>query len=380
MITKIINAKLVDGGIEEKNLYIKDGKIMAITADELSYDELFDAEGAYLSAGWIDIHTHGGGGYDFMDGGAEPIIEGARMHMKHGTTSIFPTTLSASKGALHQAVADIKESMSFPTIRGAHLEGPYFDTKSCGAQNTDYIRNFDWEEIDDLLASGIVKRWDYAPELPESDKATEKLLDAGVLCAIGHSSATYEELLPAFEKGCRFVTHLYSATSTIVRIGGYRHLGIVEAAFLLDDMKVEVIADGCHLPPDLLRMIYKIKGAENICLVTDSMRAAGMPDGEYILGNMMEGVPCIHEGGVAKLMDRSAFAGSTATADRLVRTMYKSVGVPLEKAIEMITKTPAGVMGLTTKGSLKEGLDADLTLFDDDINVKAVFVGGEKLV
>lgn len=381
MITKIINAKIVEGGITEGlSVYLKDGKIMAVTADELEYDSLYDADGAYLSAGWIDIHTHGGGGYDFMDGGAEPIIEGAKMHLAHGTTSIFPTTLSASKEALKQAVADIKEAMSFPTIRGAHMEGPYFDTKSCGAQNTDYIRNFDWDEIDSLLESGIIKRWDYAPELHESDRAIEKLMKAGVVCAIGHSSATYEELLPAFEKGCKFVTHLYSATSTIVRIGGYRHLGIIESAFLLDEMKVELIADGCHLPPELLAMIYKIKGPENICLVTDSMRAAGMPDGEYILGSLKEGMPCVHEGGVAKLMDRSAFAGSTATADRLVRTMYKSVKIPLENAVQMLTKTPAEVMGLASKGSVKEGFDADLTIFDDDINVKAVYVNGEKMI
>ncbi len=381
MITKIINAILITDTIQkEKSIYIKNEKILAITNEELTYDHLYDAKGNYISAGWIDIHSHGGGGYDFMDGGSEPIIEGAKMHLKHGTTSIYPTTLSASKDALKNAVNDIKEAMTFQTIRGAHLEGPYFDTKSCGAQNTDYIREFDKDEINSLLKSGIIKRWDYAPELKNSEEFTEILKDNGVVCSMGHSNATYEELQPSYNKGCRLITHLYSATSTVVRIEGYRHLGIIESAFLLKDMDVEVIADGSHLPPELLRMIYQIKGTDHICLVTDSMRAAGMPDGEYILGSKTEGVPCIREDKVAKLMDRTAFAGSVATADMLVRTMYKKVGVSLPETIKMITKTPAKVMGLTEKGSLKEGYDADLVIFDDEINVKQVFVNGiEKL-
>ncbi len=381
MILKISNVKIVEDEIQTGLfVYVENGKILEVTDKSLPFDREFDAKGSYLSAGWIDIHTHGGGGFDFMDGGAEPITEGAKMHLSHGTTSIYPTTLSASKEALLQSVDDIKKAMEFPTIRGVHLEGPYFDTKSCGAQNTDYIRGFDMDEIEEILESGIVKRWDYAPELKDSTEVTKKLKDHGVVCSIGHSSATYEELLPAFEEGCNHVTHLYSATSTIVRIGGYRHLGIVESAFLLDNMTVEVIADGCHLPPNLLKMIYKIKGADKICLVTDSMRAAGMPDGEYILGNKKEGVPCIHEDGVAKLMDRSAFAGSTATADRLVKTMYHLAEIPLTDTIKMITKTPARIMNLKSKGSIQKGYDADIVIFDEDINVKAVFVNGEKLV
>ncbi len=378
MITRIHGARIVDGGIKEGLfVYLLGGRIWRVTAEELPYDRAIDAKGNYLCAGWIDIHCHGGGGADFMDGGVEPIIRGAKLHMRHGTTSIYPTTLSASRESLARAVSDIREAMSYPTVRGAHLEGPYLDPNSCGAQNAVHIRGFDSAEIDRLLESGVVKRWDYAPELSGSERMTERLRLAGVLPSMGHSGATYEELLPSYVAGCRHVTHLYSATSTVVRKNGYRHLGMVESAFLLEDMTVEVIADGCHLPPELLRMIYRIKGADRICLVTDAMRAAGMPDGEYLLGNTADGVPCISEGGVAKLPDRSAFAGSTATADRLVRTMYKQVGVPLSDAVKMLTATPAALMGLDGKGRVLEGYDADLVIFDGEIEVHGVIVGGE---
>lgn len=377
MITKIINGIPVDREVKfGQSVYMKDGTILAVTKQELPYDRLFDAGGCFISSGWIDLHTHGGGGADFMDGGADCMIQGAKMHLCHGTTSLYPTTLSASKKALEAAVFDIKEAMKFPTIRGVHLEGPYFDPKSCGAQNTKYIRGFDQNEIENLLSSGVVKRWDFAPELPGSQEFAALLKERDVVSAIGHSGAFYEDILPVYQKDCRLVTHLYSATSTVVRVNGYRHLGVIESAYLLDDMTVEVIADGRHLPHELLKMIYKIKGPDHICLVTDSMRAAGMPDGKYLLGSKQEGVMCIHEDGVAKLPDRSAFAGSTATADRLVRTMYQGAGVLLPQAVQMMTETPARVMGLETKGRLQPGFDADLVIFDQQIHVKAVFVEG----
>lgn len=359
-----------------QSVYCEDGKILAVTDRELPCDRVYDGGGAYLSPGWIDLHCHGGGSYDFMDGGAEAIREGAKTHLCHGTTSLYPTTLSASRQTLRRAVEDIREAMDFPTVRGAHLEGPYFDPASCGAQNPAYIRGFDREEMEELLSYGVVKRWDFAPELAGSEEAAAFLAGRGVVPAMGHSSATYEELLPAYRQGCRLVTHLYSATSTVVRVEGYRRLGIVESAFLLEDMTAEMIADGHHLPPELLRMIVQVMGAGRLCLVTDAMRAAGMPEGPTVLGSMQEGVPCISEGGVAKLPDRSAFAGSVATADQLVATAYHKAHLPLPRVIEMITKTPARVMGLSHKGQLCPGFDADLVLFNEEIRVQAVFVGG----
>ena len=380
MILKIKNGKVVDGTITEANVYVQDGKILAVTPEELSFDEEFDAAGRYISAGFVDIHSHGGGSYDFMDGDVECIVQGAKMHLTHGTTSLYPTTVCASKAGLKKAVNCIKDAMWFPNVRGAHLEGSYFSVEQCGAQNTDYIRDIDFEEAEDLIATGVVKRWDFAPERAHSPEFTDLLVKNGVVPAIAHSNAILEDVEKVFEKGCKLVTHLYSATSTITRVLGYRRLGVVESTFLLDDMNAEIIADGSHLPPRLIEMILKIKGVEKICLVTDSMRAAGMPDGEYIIGSKDEGLPCIKEQGVAKLLDRSAFAGSVATTDILVRTIYKKVGYPLVDAIRMMTENPARIMGLTQKGHVQEGFDADLVIFDDDITVGDVMIEGSWMV
>lgn len=378
MVTKIINGILVEHGLKEgQSVYVKDGKIHAITDRDLPFDEIYDAKGNYVSAGFVDIHTHGGGGADVMDEEQDSVVIAAKMHLTHGTTSIFPTTVCSSVEESKIALENIKEAMVFPTVRGAHMEGSFFDIQFCGAQNPDYIREIDTEETEEYLKTGIVKRIDFAPELQGSAEFAKYLKDKGVISAIAHSGAMYEDVLPVYEQGCKLVTHLYSATSTVVRIGGYRHLGVIESAFLLDDMMVEVIADGCHLPIELLQMIYKIKSVDKICLVTDSMRAAGLPEGEYLIGSLKAGTRCIVEDGVAKLPDRSAFAGSVATTDRLVRTMYKGAGVPLPETIQMMTENPAKVMNLTTKGRLLEGYDADLAVFDDDIQVKAVFVDGK---
>jgi N-acetylglucosamine-6-phosphate deacetylase len=212
----------------------------------------------------------------------------------------------------------------------------------------------------------------------EGSKAfAETLRSHGILPAIAHSDAIYEEALVAFDWGFSHVTHLYSCTSTVTRRNCFRYAGIIEAAYLIDDMTVEIIADGVHLPESLLRLIYKIKGPEKIALITDSMRAAGMPDGKSIIGSLTNGLEVIVEDGVAKLPDRTAFAGSVATADRLVRTMHRLAGTPLLETIRMITATPARIMGIDkTKGSLTKGKDADVVIFDDDIHVLMTMVNG----
>lgn len=381
MIVKIINGVPVDREIKkDSSVFVENGKILAVTAEDLPFDQIYDAEGCYISSGFVDIHTHGGGGADFMDGSAESVVTAAKMHLLHGTTSIFPTTLCSSVEGSEKALENIKEAMIFPTIRGAHMEGSFFDRKNCGAQNPDYIREIDLTETERYLKTGIVRRIDFAPELKGSAEFAEFLTERGIVSAIAHSGALYEDIVPVFEQGCKLVTHLYSATSTVVRIGGYRHLGVIESAFLLKNMMVEVIADGCHLPVELLQMIYQIKGADRICLVTDSMRAAGMPDGEYIIGSLSEGVPCISENGVAKLPDHSAFAGSVATTDRLVRTMYRDAGIPLQDVVRMMTENPAQTMKLSGKGRLLKDYDADLVLFDENVRIKAVFLDGKPVV
>ena len=204
-----------------------------------------------------------------------------------------------------------------------------------------------------------------------------KLNQRGILAAIGHTDATSEDVAEALENGYTHLTHLYSGMSGVMRRNAYRYAGVVESAFLFDQLTVEIIADGIHLPPSLLQLIYKQLGPSRIALITDSMRAAGMGPGESMLGSLKDGLKVIVEDGVAKLPDRTAFAGSVATADRLVRNMIQLAGVPLLHAVQMMTITPARICKIdTAKGSLTIGKDADLVIFDDDIQLKTTLING----
>jgi N-acetylglucosamine-6-phosphate deacetylase len=197
-----------------------------------------------------------------------------------------------------------------------------------------------------------------------------------VLPAIGHSNAEYDEVVEALDAGFTHITHLYSCCSTVHRRNAYRYAGIVEAAYLLDGLTVEIIADGVHLPPPLLQQVYRFIGPDRTALVTDSMRGAGMPDGESIIGSREGGLRVILEDGVAKLPDRTAFAGSVATMDRLVKNMVNLAKATLTDAVKMATETPARIVGLTDRGTLDEGKRADIVLFNDEFCVSRTIVGG----
>ena len=385
MTTKIINGKLItdDGIAAGKTLYFENGKITNITEEDFACDAVVDAKGNYVSAGFIDMHTHGGGGFDFMDGGVEPIEKAAQMHLLHGTTSIMPTTLACSCETLTGFLADLKEAMkTCPTIIGTHLEGPYFSQAQSGAQNPEYIKAPEKGEYLKIIEQGkdVIKRWSFAPELEGSEEFCKVLIENGMIPSVAHSDAMLSDVEKVYALGCKLITHLYSGMSTITRVGGFRKLGVIESAYYYDDMNAEIIADGKHLPPELLKLIVKQKDVDTICLVTDSMRAAGMGDGPTFLGRKEESMPCVVEDGVAKLMDKSAFAGSVATADLLIRTMVKEAGVELPDAVKMITANPARILGLTKKGHLKTGFDADIVIFDEDITIKNVISAGNLIL
>lgn len=387
MITKIKNAGFISEKIErDKFLYIEDGYIKAFTDENRIYDIEIDAKGLYVSPGFIDIHTHGAGGYDFADGSKSDILNAASAHAKCGTTTIYPTCTSSSTEDTLQFIENVKSAMEENSpgksyIAGAHLEGPYFSQNMRGAQKPEYIKEPEKKVYQQFVekGGGTVKRVSFAPELNGVDELCDFLNENKIVSAFGHTDAVYEELLPVINKGCTLATHLYSGMNTVTRRGLYRKLGAVETSFLDDRVTVEIIADGIHLPPELLKLIYKIKGADKICLVTDSMRGAGMSEGNYVLGPKNDGMDCIIKDGVAYLTDMSAFAGSVATSDRLIRVMYKKADISLCECIRMITKTPAKVMGLSDRGELKEGLRADLVFFDEDINIKKVIIKGKEL-
>lgn len=342
-----------------------------------------DAKGKYISPGFIDIHLHGGGGHDFMDGNEIAFLKVAEKHARFGTTSMTPTTLAGDMKELLQILdlykqAD-KKNINGSQFLGMHLEGPYFAMNQKGAQNPLYIRDPDPKEYKEIIAQyPFIKRWSAAPELEGALEFGKFLTSKGIIAAIAHSDASYDEVIKAFENGFNLATHLYSGMSGVFRRNAFRYAGVIESAYLIDEMKVEVIGDGIHLPAPLLKLIYKIKGPDKIALVTDSMRGAGMPEGESILGSLKNGLRVIIEDGVAKLPDLTAFAGSVATTDRLVRNMIHLAEVPLQEAVRMASTTPATIMGvIDRKGSLIAGKDADIVIFDNNINIEKTIIKGK---
>lgn len=383
---KITNGKIIlrDSIIPSGTLLVEEGNIIAVTAGDAEFADarVIDAQGEYIAPGFIDIHVHGGGDHDFMDGTEEAFLKVAEMHAAHGTTSIMPTTLTADrKGILNTLEvyeqANGKNKFGAQFI-GLHLEGPYFSMNQRGAQDPRYIRDPDPDEYFEILNhSQSIKRWSAAPERKGAIAFGKVLCERGILPSMAHTDAIYEEALEAFENGYTLLTHFYSAMSGVTRKNAFRYAGVIEAGYLHDELDVEIIADGVHLPAPLLKLIYKIKGPEHIALITDAMRGAGMPEGESILGSRANGLPVIIEDGVAKMPDRSSFAGSVATADRLVRVMVEKAEVPLVDAIRMITHTPARIMKLDNKiGTLAAGMDADIVIFDENIRISRTILKG----
>ncbi len=365
------------------------GKILGIVRENdlttESTDEVIDAAGSYVSPGFVDIHVHGGGGYDFMDGTVEAFLGASRMHAIHGTTSMIPTTVTSTDEDLYGTFNVFDKACSLnedgAQMLGLHLEGPYFSAAKSGAQDPSYLKNPSPDHYMPILdATDSILRWSVAPELPGAMALGDELSRRGILAALAHTDAVYETVEESVLHGYSHVTHLYCAMSTIIRKNAYRYAGLQEAAFLLDDLSVEIIADGVHLPKSLLQYTFKFKGADKTALCTDAMRAAGMPEGTYILGSLKNGQNVIVEDGVAKLPDRSAFAGSVATTDRLVRTMVQLAGVSLVDAVKMMTLTPSRIMRIDDrKGSLLSGKDADIVIFDDNIDISATIRGGKTI-
>lgn len=369
----ILEDRIFDGYV-----YFENDKITEVSAQDHPVSEEYDMTGFYVSAGFIDIHTHGGGGYRF-EGSVDEIVNACNFHLKCGTTSIAPTISAASFESMAASAINIERAMSDPrvkgTIIGAHMEGPYLSEKQAGAQCPAHITapvESDYVPFIEKNFSAIA-RWTYAPENDKEEKFAKTLKKYGIVASAGHTDAVYDDMILAYKNGCELVTHLYSCTSTVTRDHGFRRLGVIETVYLLDDMYAEIICDGKHLPPELIKLIYNIKGADKIALITDSLSLAGTDQ----IHGFTQDIKFIIEDGVCKLMDRSAFAGSIATADRLVRVAVKEAGIPLLDAVRMITATPAKIMRLSNKGKIARNMDADFAVFDENISIKAVFARGK---
>ena len=376
MVSVIRNARSVTDGkiLDGHVIVLKDNVIDAVLPAENFVipegAEVKDLQGNFISAGWIDLHCHGAGGFEFIGGTDEAILTACQIHFDHGTQILYPTISATKHETSWQALEALEKVIDKcpMEIPGVHMEGPYLSKAMCGAQDTQYITKpirEDYLQLMDRFPK-LIKRWTYAPEEDENGEFLKELVKRGITPSMGHTNADYQDVMDAFEGGCRLVTHLYSCTSSITRHSGFRHLGVTECAYLLDDMYVETIADGCHLPAPLMQMIVKCKKNDHICLITDAISFAGMENTDALQGGT-QSIPYLIEDGVAKLMDRSAFAGSIATTDVLLKRTV-AAGVEMPNVIRMMTENPAKAMGLDKKGRIAPGYDAQFCVFDKELN------------
>lgn len=378
----IKNGKVIrDGGIFNEDLLILENRISEVAFQgELPKNcTCIDAAGMYVSPGFIDLHLHGGGGYDVMDCTEEAFANIAETHLQNGSTTIVPTAVSAGMDRIMQLIDVFKSAADkCPTLYGLHLEGPYISAKQRGAHKEKYLHAPTTEETAALIdrGRGIIKRITAAPELDNMAAFSKAMTDNGIALCLGHSDATSDIAAKAFGMGFSHITHLYSATPSVRKIGQEVKAGVIEAAYLNDSITVELIADGKHAAVDALKLAVKIKGPGRTALVTDALRCTGTAAKESWLGEQKAENKIIIEDGVAKLPDRSSFAGSIATAATLLEKGIKHYGLSVTSAVTMLTETPARILGIKDKGRIAPRFLADLVLFDENYAVQKVLLNG----
>ncbi len=385
---KISGGRVITGGADlgECTLLVEEGCIKGVEKGNVEAPdyETIDATGRYVMPGFIDIHTHGSGGHDFMDCSVEGCKVIAKEHAKHGTTLMFPTTMASDNEELFRFLDEYETlgETGGAAFGGLHLEGPYFAYAFRGAQDPKYLKNPSPKGYMPVLERcKDIKRWSIAPELPGALELGRELAKRGIVAAIAHTDALYDDVVKAHEAGYSLMTHFYSRMNGFTRRGAYKYAGCIEAAYLIDDISVELIGDGIHVPAPLLKLVRKNKDLSKIILCTDSMRGAGMPEGtKSVLGSLEKGQEVVIENGVAFLADRSCFAGSVCTTERMVKTMWQQGGATLPEAVVMATENPANIMGYGhCKGKIKAGYDADLVICSKELDVEQTFVKGVRV-
>ena len=384
--TWIGNGRLVlpDRICEGGSVLIEGGRIAAVNEPAPQDAVIVDASGGYILPGFIDLHVHGGGGADFMDCDVEAIRTDARAHGQHGTTALCPTTMTCPDEMLEQMIHCYLEAVQTPTggaqLLGLHLEGPFFSTKNKGAQPVGEQRIPTREFLERILRLGVghILRWDEAPELPNTDVFAQVMREQSVMASIAHTGAIADQANAAFDMGFSHITHFYSATTTGQKIDGIVYSGVNEATLLRDEITIELICDGRHIPKEHMLLAYRIKGPDKIALITDAMRAAGTDVTHSILGAKEGGVPVVIKDDVAQLPDFSFYAGSVGTMDRALRVAHAQYGIPLVDVSRMLSLTPARLSRCDDrKGSLEVGKDADIVVMDERFRVRSVYVCGE---
>lgn len=338
-----------------------------------------DLERNYLSPGFIDVHVHGALGRDTMEASAEAFRVICDFHTVGGTTSLLLTTATAPIAKIVHVLDSVRRARrSTPTIAGVHVEGPFISKAKPGAQPTEFIQDPSFERVHQLLEyADVIKRVTIAPELDGAVDAIEKFHKQGISVSGGHSDAWEEDARAAFDHGMRSVTHTFNCMSSARRRGVYRVAGVLEFALAEPQISCELIADGHHVSPTLMKVLYRAKGPNGICLVTDATAGAGLPDGSSF---SLFGNDCIVEGGACLLADRSALAGSASRMIDLIQTMVRQVNVPLHEAVAMATINPARAIGLDTKGKFTVGADANFVVLSPELEVLRVFTAANEIM
>ncbi len=379
MLTQIINGKILTptGWLEGGSIILSDSKILEIANSDLPRigATIIDVKGDYILPGFVAMNIHGGGGKSFKEGTREAFDTAVEVHRKHGATTIFPTIYTAKTEKIYNSAKVCEEIMKEGNtpIKGIHIAGPYFNPNM--VKSFPGAKNPDKEEYLKILSNiNCIKRWDLSPELPGAYEMAKILKWKNIVAAITHTQAEFEVVKEAHEAGFTHVSQLYNAMPGFHKRGEYKYEGTVESVFLLDDMSVEVTADGRHLPPTILRLVYKLKGVENMSLVTNALKYACYNE------PVLDDPDFIIEDEVVKLKDHSSLAGSIATMDKVVRVAINAE-IPLIDAIRMATETPAKVMGCYDRvGSLEEGKDADVVLMNKELEITGVWSQGVKVV
>ena len=375
---------LTESGVRDTCVLTDGHKILRV-ADRIAAPdaEVTDCGGLYLSPGFTDLHVHGGGGFSAMSEDENDIVSMCRAHALRGTTSIVPTTLAAPVKQLQKAAETISRAQEIcdcSNILGVHFEGPFLSPKKSGAQSPESILVPDEESVTSLLdASENVLMIGAAPEIPNGLLVGEMAADRNIVASVAHSDADFETAEEALGHGYSDVTHIFSACSQMHKEGIFRKVGVAEAGLALDGYTAQFIGDLKHLPAGAIKLIYKCKGTDKAYLISDGLEfsACDLNEGQTV--TQQNGMAAVYEDGVMLLADRSCLAGSASSLNRMVRNLLHC-GIPLTDAVTMASLTPLTVLGFGhRKGKIKAGYDADLILFDDEINVSRVFVMGNEI-
>lgn len=386
--TLILPAGLIRGGL----VLWESGKLSYVGPERRVRRglRLLDAGGGYIGPGFVDLHVHGGAGADFMDGTVEAVQRSCAAHLRHGTTTIFPTTttagseqlqemISACRGAIEQQQRD----WGAATIAGVHLYGPYFAADKSGCHDRESCRIPEAIEFEQYFQTGLVRIATCAAELPGAVDFYRAARRRRCLVTCGHSNASWSEMREAFRAGMRHVDHFWCAMSSVPsirqRLGTPMQGSMAEFVLLEPEMSTEVIADGCHLAAELLEFAVRMKGPERLCLVTDCNRALDMPAGDYMFGNQQTGTPFTSDGRVGRAAN-GGLASAIVGMDHMVRQMHADTSADLPAVFRMASLTPAERVGLQRKiGSLEAGKRADVLLLNRRLKVGGVVVGGRLL-